>query len=188
MVASKSATPDDCPHRQPLSAAQGEQTHFCALALRILGARDPSLCAVVRPQCEVCCRQRIPLESAPNPVVSTSVFKAARKIKEAGGVEGCDVAQADTAMAFAVQFLAPIDRPASAPSPSRTTPPYTVDCRYLGPHIGGRECKGCRGKVRLKLFACLHPDHTDTTLRDCRHCGDYQPVEEPEEEEEEQPG
>ena len=29
-----------------------------------------------------------------------------------------------------------------------------IPCRHLGAAIGIRECEGCRGRVRLKLFGC----------------------------------
>jgi len=47
-------------------------------------------------------------------------------------------------------------------------------CRHLGEQTGGRRCGSCGGSVRIKIFACRHPDHTETTLRDCLLCEDYQ--------------
>jgi hypothetical protein len=47
-------------------------------------------------------------------------------------------------------------------------------CTFLGPQTGSRECPTCRGKVRLKVFACGHPAHAETTLPDCDMCQDFQ--------------
>jgi hypothetical protein len=44
----------------------------------------------------------------------------------------------------------------------------------LGEQIGTRDCPSCRGKVRLKVFACSHPAHGETTLPDCDLCEDFQ--------------
>ena len=44
---------------------------------------------------------------------------------------------------------------------------------FLSNQIGKRECHGCRGKVRLKTYSCLHELHNETTLRECRRCPDY---------------
>jgi hypothetical protein len=79
--------------------------------------------------------------------------------------------------------------PAVAPSPCADldhpkarwgNPP----CVYLGlpiPGEGGaqatRECATCKGNVRAKLWACLHPGHEDrpeTTNRECTRCPDYE--------------
>lgn len=47
-------------------------------------------------------------------------------------------------------------------------------CGHLGEQIGERLCATCGGSVRIKRFACLHPDHTETTIRDCLLCNDYE--------------
>src|SRR5262245_34596535 len=49
------------------------------------------------------------------------------------------------------------------------------DCRYLGEPTGEvRECPACRGKVRLKVFACAHSSHAEGTTRTgCQTCPDY---------------
>jgi len=46
-------------------------------------------------------------------------------------------------------------------------------CDYLGDQVGERLCPTCGGSVRIKLFACQHPKHIETTLRDCLRCEDY---------------
>jgi hypothetical protein len=66
----------------------------------------------------------------------------------------------------------------AAPAPARST------CRHLGDPIEGeggeqatRRCGTCRGEVRLKLWACLHPGHEgrpETTARECSRCPDYE--------------
>jgi hypothetical protein len=47
-------------------------------------------------------------------------------------------------------------------------------CRHLGVQTGLRECPTCRGRVRLKVFACGHPAHGETTLPECNSCRDYE--------------
>ncbi len=48
-------------------------------------------------------------------------------------------------------------------------------CRHLGPELGLKECQGCRGRVRVKEFACLHPRHAKTQLSACATCTDFAP-------------
>lgn len=50
-------------------------------------------------------------------------------------------------------------------------------CRHLGAVIGERECESCRGKVLVKVFACGHVDHRETTWLECRSCADRSPLE-----------
>jgi len=165
----------DCVYRKPLHAASGEAAHYCALVMSILGTRQTALCAVNARQCQACSGLRVPSAENPNPLVATVVYKAARNIRETGGGEDIDVTEARRLMAFAIPFLIPLDGPAKFRAPTRETPPYTSVCRHLGANIGERECKRCRGNVRLKLFACGHPLHQETTIQECRHCSDYRP-------------
>lgn len=46
-------------------------------------------------------------------------------------------------------------------------------CAFLGAQIGLQECETCGGNVRLKLFACSHPAHDETTFQQCEACPDY---------------
>jgi hypothetical protein len=46
-------------------------------------------------------------------------------------------------------------------------------CVFLGEQTGLRDCKTCRGSVRVKVFACSHPRHQETTLSDCAVCPDF---------------
>jgi hypothetical protein len=48
-------------------------------------------------------------------------------------------------------------------------------CRHLGEETGLRECPSCRGSVRIKVFACRHPAHHETTLAECAACTDHEP-------------
>lgn len=50
-------------------------------------------------------------------------------------------------------------------------------CRQLGAHVGLRECEGCAGHVRVKVYGCSHPAHVQTTLAECRDCADFVPLE-----------
>jgi hypothetical protein len=51
----------------------------------------------------------------------------------------------------------------------------TAACRHLGEQTGWRDCPTCRGNVRLKIFACAHPEHVETTRQECRICPDFAP-------------
>ena len=53
-------------------------------------------------------------------------------------------------------------------------PPPRGVCVHLGTEIGLRDCPGCRGLVRIKVFACGHPAHRETTLGECVSCSDHQ--------------
>jgi hypothetical protein len=48
-------------------------------------------------------------------------------------------------------------------------------CIFLGEQIGFRDCPSCGGSVRVKVFACAHPRHEETTLNECSRCPDYEP-------------
>lgn len=64
-----------------------------------------------------------------------------------------------------------------------TGPDRSAPCVYLGAAVEGedgrqatRDCGTCRGTVRLKVFACLHPGHAadpTTTAKECTRCRDY---------------
>ncbi len=62
-----------------------------------------------------------------------------------------------------------------------------LDCPHRGEELRDsqgklrtRECQGCKGKVRLKLFPCGHParEPEEVTLGDCRTCA-WRPVPKP---------
>lgn len=46
-------------------------------------------------------------------------------------------------------------------------------CIHLGELIGERECSSCRGRVRVKVYSCQHPDHDEVTWPECLNCRDY---------------
>jgi hypothetical protein len=48
-------------------------------------------------------------------------------------------------------------------------------CKSLGPQTGLRECASCGGRVRVKVYACSHPRHGETTLAECIRCEDHAP-------------
>lgn len=52
-------------------------------------------------------------------------------------------------------------------------PPLRGPCFHLGDQRGMRDCRGCVGTVRLKVFDCWHPLHQETTIIECRGCPDY---------------
>jgi hypothetical protein len=49
----------------------------------------------------------------------------------------------------------------------------TGPCAQLGEQIGVRECPGCQGSVKLKVYACADPRHGSTTLGECTACPDF---------------
>jgi hypothetical protein len=54
-------------------------------------------------------------------------------------------------------------------------PPPRGPCQDLGELIEVRACPSCTGRVQVKVFACGHPAHRETTLRNCAHCPDHRP-------------
>lgn len=61
--------------------------------------------------------------------------------------------------------------------PPEPPPKPRGPCRHLGEQVGLRECPSCRGTVKLKVFACGHPNHQETTLQECTQCQDHQEIE-----------
>lgn len=59
-------------------------------------------------------------------------------------------------------------------------PAVSTPCRFLGEPLKDaaglpvlRECRSCRGTVKLKVLACSHPAHDGTTTeKACRACPD----------------
>lgn len=50
----------------------------------------------------------------------------------------------------------------------------SAQCLFLGEQIGESACPTCPpGKVRIKVFRCTHPHHSQTTIPDCQTCRDY---------------
>lgn len=47
-------------------------------------------------------------------------------------------------------------------------------CLYLGDKIREEPCATCRGDIRIKVYQCNHPDHAETTIRDCTSCFDFE--------------
>ena len=54
---------------------------------------------------------------------------------------------------------------------------YDGPCQYLGQQRGLRECTSCKGSVKIKVFGCGHPEREETTIKECRYCGDFKPSE-----------
>ncbi len=73
---------------------------------------------------------------------------------------------------------------------SATRPAATAPCRFLGEPLRDdagspvlRECRSCKGTVKLKVLACSHPGHADdptTTSKACRTCPDFASLTQPE--------
>ena len=53
-------------------------------------------------------------------------------------------------------------------------PPPRGLCRHLGAETGVRDCPSCLRNVRLKVFACHHPAHVETTIQECLNCPDHE--------------
>lgn len=51
--------------------------------------------------------------------------------------------------------------------------PRRGPCKFLGEQISLRQCGTCPGSVKVKVFACHHPAHVETTLNECTACLDY---------------
>ncbi|MCA9037306.1 MAG: hypothetical protein KDA91_19355 [Planctomycetaceae bacterium] len=47
-------------------------------------------------------------------------------------------------------------------------------CVFLGNQSGIRECPTCQRSVKIKVFQCGHPSHSETTIHECRDCPDFQ--------------
>jgi len=63
-------------------------------------------------------------------------------------------------------FPPPLSSPAAEARPRG-------QCRYLGPETGLRDCPTCLGNVRIKVFACTHSAHVETTNQECLVCPDH---------------
>src|SRR5688572_29136967 len=50
----------------------------------------------------------------------------------------------------------------------------TGTCLHLGEQVALRDCSTCSGHVQIKVFACSHPSHGETTFADCERCVDYE--------------
>jgi hypothetical protein len=57
--------------------------------------------------------------------------------------------------------------------PVALPPPDAGPCFHLGGQTHLRDCPTCRGNVRVKVFACEHPLHVETTLAECARCGEH---------------
>jgi hypothetical protein len=174
MSADETRTPEGCTYRQPLEFHMGQATHFCALAQAICGVADKTLFPVRQDECELCCRSNRPLPSAPNGLVASVTYKALRRVKECGGVEGCDARQAESLIPWVKRHFTVILFSDLVATSRGLAPPYTGPCRHLGAQTGERLCKSCRGQVWLKVFACSHPRHESTVIRECMACRDYE--------------
>lgn len=47
-------------------------------------------------------------------------------------------------------------------------------CFFIGEQTGWKQCTTCRGNVQLKVFACQHLLHDETTYDECAKCRDYE--------------
>ena len=65
----------------------------------------------------------------------------------------------------APESFQPFPPPPSAPPRGR--------CEFLGDIVGYRGCPTCSGTVKLKVFACSHPAHSETIWTECLRCPDH---------------
>lgn len=66
----------------------------------------------------------------------------------------------------------------SVPIPRRTVAPLT--CVHRGAVTREESCESCKGKVRIKVFACelhteCHLSRKELAVRSCLTCGDRRP-------------
>lgn len=65
-------------------------------------------------------------------------------------------------------------KPWDAGEISGEPPPVRGICAYLGDQTGFRDCALCGGsKTKIKVFACNHPAHIETTWTECQTCPHY---------------
>ena len=164
----------DCRFRRiETKVSPGEQTAQCELLCSLMGPVDVLHTRVTYSNCKSCCAGFEPSEQAVNSHFASKLWKTADSILAAGGVPGCDSARAQTIRDWAQQHLVVFSY---APCDDRTgLPPYTYPCQYLGSQTGIRKCETCQSPVQMKVFACSHEFHSETTLPDCKFCRDYEP-------------
>lgn len=66
-----------------------------------------------------------------------------------------------------------ISLPEARPFPTLNLVNRSGPCFHLGNQTGERKCSTCRGDVRQKVYQCDHPEHGETTIKDCDLCSDY---------------
>jgi hypothetical protein len=64
--------------------------------------------------------------------------------------------------------------PGFRPEPTQLASRKKQTCLHLGELREVRECAGCRGNVRIKVFDCHHDAHDTTTAKDCWACIDHE--------------
>jgi hypothetical protein len=165
-------TPVQCPYRRALRRPLNNAHHSCGLLSSLAGSSDETLFPVRLDECELCCNSQVPSSSGLNGITASTFYKGLQRIKEAGGVEGCDAAKAERLIPWARRFFTVICM-RDIMAARGNTPAYNGPCAHLGEHTSERLCKTCRGKVWLKVFQCRHPRHTDTVIRECMVCPDY---------------
>ena len=162
--------PDECPYRHAYPGG-GENKSTCGLIGLLSGTAEPELRTVNDEFCASCCHHEIPSKDELNPIVASLLFDCTLKVIERGGVEGCNVAEAQSLQETAIANLARVGRPFDKATP----PNYGEACFNLGSMTQVRPCNTCSGMVRLKHFLCRHQDHDETTIRGCHECVDYEP-------------
>jgi len=169
-------TPETCTYRKPL-ADPGENDlakgmHACGLVGELARVTDERELAVAADFCAACCEAREPSPEQLNPLVASKLFMATQRMID----HHIPALQAEDEVARLNEW-AKKNLMSLCPKPKRPRriPAYARPCLYLGGQLGERDCKSCKGSVRLKVFACSHQRHDDTTIRDCKTCADYEP-------------
>ena len=165
-------SPATCPYRDAVFFDQenGKEYAHCLLLGELTGVQDTRLFKASRGACEVCCKRRAPNTEQINSVLASLLHPLASKIRDAGGMPGCDEAKARGLVDWARQNLYRLTPSNAATSKNAR---QTEPCFYLGEQTGEKNCADCKGTVRQKTFKCHHEAHEETILRECWNCKDH---------------
>ena len=165
-------TVESCPYREAVrNRGLPSEVARCGLLRDITGVDDDALFDASRGACNVCIKKFAPTAEYFNSVIASLLYGVTEKIIESDGVDGCDTSKAKRLQSLARAHLEVIMAPVSEGEDAVRN--GDKPCFYLGALSGERECQGGRGKVRQKVFSCLHENHGETTMEECRRCRDY---------------
>ena len=162
----------DCSYRSHVEQTNGTETARCMILQEITEVEDHELCRVRRDACEACLRKPTPNPSQINSVLVSLLYSLTEDIIRQNGVPGCTHQEA---LEFHEWALANIPYQPTQREEEQRHQHYQGVCRDLGEQTGTQACTTCHGSVQRKVFACHHPQHAETTIRDCMDCLDYEP-------------
>ncbi len=162
---------EQCPHRDDVQIADGEEVARCNLLCQIaICGQELASFQVPRAACEACVDGIPPSTQRLNPVLSSFLYSAAEEIIQRGGTESCDVARAEELQQWAQSFL---EVEVAEERSSFSGPRSHHDCTHFGRLIGYRHEPSIEGLARTAVHACHHAAHTSTTAIACRSCLDW---------------